>query len=73
MRERTQGVVVMQAIVGVDGSITRSRVVKPLHPELDEQALIAVKQWGFAPGTRDGRPVPVLVNIEMTFTLKDRR
>jgi hypothetical protein len=29
-----------------------------------------VKQWRFAPGTRQGIPVPVLVEIEMTFTLR---
>ena len=40
----------------------------PLHPELDEQALKAVREWKFVPGVMNGKPVPVLVNIEMSFT-----
>jgi hypothetical protein len=29
-----------------------------------------VKRWRFVPGTRFGQPVPVLVEIELTFTLR---
>jgi hypothetical protein len=29
-----------------------------------------VKQWQFTPGTKDGVAVPVLVDVEMTFTLR---
>ncbi len=43
---------------------------KALHPELDKQAIAALEQWEFKPGTREGKPVPVRVTIEMTFTLK---
>ena len=37
---------------------------------LDEKAIEAVKRWRFRPGTRQGKPVAVLVNIELTFTLR---
>ena len=37
---------------------------------LDAQAVSAVKQWLFKPGTKEGKPVAVHVTIEMTFTLK---
>ncbi len=70
MRAKVQGRVEMQVIVNLDGTVTQARVVQSLHPDLDEQALLAVKQWRFVPGTKDGKPVPVLVTIEMTFTLK---
>jgi TonB family protein len=73
MRAKVQGTVEMQAVVNPDGTVTMARVIKSLHPDLDEQALLAVKQWRFDPGTRDGRPVPVLVTIEMTFTLRSNR
>lgn len=73
MREKAQGSVEVQAVVDVDGTINQARIVRPLHPELDEQALLAVKQWRFAPGTMNGNPVPVLVEIELTFTLRSRR
>jgi hypothetical protein len=29
-----------------------------------------MKKWLFKPGTKDGKPVAVQVNVEMTFRLK---
>ena len=37
---------------------------------LERQAVEAVRRWRFTPGTRNGAPLPVLVEVEMTFTLK---
>ena len=37
---------------------------------LDQPAVKAMKRWTFKPGTKDGKPVPVRVSVEMTFTLK---
>ena len=34
---------------------------------LDEQAVLAVEHWRFQPGTKNGQPVRVEINIEMTF------
>jgi hypothetical protein len=30
----------------------------------------ALESWRFEPGKRQGKPVPVLVTIEMAFTLR---
>ena len=38
--------------------------------DLDRQAQRALRQWRFEPGLRQGEPVPVLVTVEMTFTLR---
>ncbi len=75
MRQRIQGLVEVQAVILADGSVGPVRVVKSLDKEfgLDEQAVSAVKQWQFRPGQKDGEAVAVVVNIEMTFTLKDKR
>ena len=72
MRARIQGVVTLEAIVLPDGSVGRVRVVRSLDNTfgLDDEALIAVKRWRFMPGTLAGRAVPVLVNIELAFTLR---
>jgi protein TonB len=72
MRARVQGRVEMQVVVSAEGTVRDARIVHSLHPDLDEQALLAVKQWRFEPGRKDGKPVPVLVTIEMTFTLRDK-
>jgi periplasmic protein TonB len=71
MRARIQGVVTLECVVQPDGAIGEARVTKALNPALDQEAIKAVKQWRFKPGLKDGKPVPVRVNLEMTFTLRD--
>ena len=73
MRAGIQGTVEMEAVVDSDGSISDARVVRPLHADLDEAALAALKAWKFTPGLMNGKPVPVLVDIEMSFALSPRR
>ena len=74
MRAKLQGVVEMEAVVMPDGSVdpNRIKITRSLDATfgLDQQAIIAVKQWRFRPGTFKGQPVPVLVNVELTFTLR---
>jgi periplasmic protein TonB len=74
MRAKLQGVVEMEAIVRPDGTIDPGsiKITRSLDSTfgLDQQAIIAVKQWRFRPGTFKGQPVPVIVNVELTFTLR---
>jgi TonB family protein len=70
-KRRVQGSVELEEVVTSDGTVRDDvRVVKSLDPDLDAQAVTAAKQWQFKPGTKEGKPVDVLVRIEMTFTLK---
>jgi TonB family protein len=75
MRAKIQGVIEVEAVVQTDGTVGMVRVVRSLDKEhgLDEQAVKAVKQWRFRPGKKDGVAVPVLVSIDLTFTLRDKR
>ena len=73
MRRRVQGLVEIAAVVLEDGTVGDVTVTKPLDDELDQQAVDAAKQWKFKPGTEDGKPVNVQVNLELTFTLRDKR
>jgi len=63
------GVVEMQCVVLTDGTVGDVKVTKPLDPALDAEAVRTLRQWTFAPGTKDGQAVPVQVMVEMTFTL----
>jgi protein TonB len=67
-----EGTVVLDAVVLADGTVGEVRVKQSLDSTygLDEQAVKALKQWLFKPGTKDGTPVAVRVDVEMTFTLK---
>ena len=71
MRAKAQGAVTLECVVQPDGAVGEVRVTKALDPGLDQEAIRAVKQWRFKPGTKDGKPVPVLVTLELTFTLRD--
>ena len=71
-KERIQGTVMMDVVVQPDGTVGDVNVTKSLDKEygLDDEAVNAVKQWVFDPGTKDGKAVAVLVQIEMSFSLK---
>ena len=71
IRARIQGVVKMEVVVKTDGTVGDVRVLRSLDASLDPEAIKAVKQWTFTPGTKEGAPVPVAVEIEMSFTLRD--
>jgi len=69
MRAKIQGQVIAQVIVEPDGTVSKTRVVRGLHSELDEEALIAARHWVFEPGSLDGRAVPVALLIVLEFRL----
>lgn len=72
MRAKVQGVVLLECIVNTDGTVGNCSVERSLDSAfgLDQEAIRAARQWRFRPGTRMGEPVPVLVTIELTFTLR---
>lgn len=72
MSARIQGSVLLEAVVNADGTVGEVRVKRSLDSKfgLDEQAVKALRKWRFAPGTKDGVAVPVLVEVEMTFTTR---
>src|ERR1700722_13625171 len=63
------GTVKLSVVVGVDGKVRDVQVVESVGLGLDEKAVEAVRTWGFQPGLKDGMPVPVMVNIEVSFRL----
>jgi len=69
-KARYQGTVVLEAIVRRDGTVDIQRIVRSLGFGLDENAIQALKQWRFRPGTRNGIPVDVSLNIEVNFNLR---
>ena len=72
MRAKIQGTVLLECIVRPDGSVGDVQVVRSLDSTfgLDQEAIKAARQWRFQPGSRLGEPVPVLVTIDLTFSLR---
>lgn len=72
MRARVQGSVIVECVVQASGMCSDIRVIRSLEPSfgLNDEAIKAARQWRFRPGTRMGAPVPVVVTLEVEFTLR---
>lgn len=67
----TQGKVVIQFVVGTDGSISNVQVAQSVDPLLDNEAariISAMPRW--KPGTQDGKPMRVRYTVPINFRLQ---
>lgn len=64
-----QGTVVLTVEIGPDGKARNIQIVRGLGLGLQERAIDAIERWLFKPGTKDGRPVTVAAQIEVSFRL----
>ena len=67
-----QGRVIVQFVVNTDSTISDVKVVKPVNPHFDQEALRVVKampKW--KPGTQCGKPVRVRFTLPVTFRLPE--
>jgi protein TonB len=62
-----QGTVLLEAMVDTSGCAHDVRVIRKLHPKLDKLAKDTVNSWKFSPATKDGKPVMVIIQIEVEF------
>ena len=67
MREQIEGVVVLHAVIRRDGSVGDVRILEGFYAPLDENARVALEQWRFRPGTKNGVPVDVEAVIRVPF------
>lgn len=70
--QRIEGTVTLDTVVRSDGTVGEVKVAQSLDSVfgLDNEAIKAVKQYEFKPGTRDTRPVAVRVQIAVSFRLQ---
>lgn len=68
-KAKYQGTVMLAVEVWEDGLAHNIRVLRSLGLGLDEKAVEAVKQWKFSPGKKDGKPVKVAAQIQVSFRL----
>jgi len=64
---KSGGVVIVGAGIGTDGSVEVVFIAKSQGPIMDKIALETVKKWRFTPAMKDGNPVPVRINVEVSF------
>jgi TonB family protein len=68
-KSKLMGRVTLGLVVDTDGKVRSVWVVRPLGEGLDENAIDAVKRWNFMPATKDGKAVPLLMNLSIGFRL----
>jgi len=69
MAQKIQGVVIAQALIGCDGKVADASILRGV-PELNDAALGAVRQWEYVPALLNGAPVPVLMTVTVTFSIR---
>jgi len=73
-KEKVEGIVIVQVTVEKDGSITNPKVIAPVHPKLDEEALRVVSTLkSFTPGKNNGEVVRTFVQIPVPFLIGQKR
>jgi TonB family protein len=70
MQKRITGSVQLEIVIGVDGKVLDAVIQKSLLPSLDASALLAVRQWEFAPALRNGVPVEHKATVTVSFNLR---
>jgi TonB family protein len=68
-REKYQGTVVFQIVIGSDGRIHQAKIARGIGHGLDENALRTLSMWRFEPAKKSGQPVACATNMEVSFHL----
>ncbi|HEY1303542.1 MAG TPA: M56 family metallopeptidase [Vicinamibacterales bacterium] len=69
-RRRIEGILSIAVRIDERGRLTRARVARGLGFGLDQNALVALRQWRFRPGTVRGEPAAMDAEIDIEFNLK---
>ena len=68
-RARMEGFVILQAVIDKQGNVIDVEVLRGLGLGLDVAATDAVKQWKYTPTYYNGRPVEVILTVNVVFQL----
>jgi TonB family protein len=68
-KAKINGSCLVSLIVDPQGMPQNVRITKSLDPGLDQTAIIAVNRYRFRPAMQCGKPVPVIVTIEVTYKI----
>jgi protein TonB len=72
LRARAQGLIELRVVVLADGTVGGVDIVRGFQPPfgLDDEAVKAVRGWRFEPARQRGKPVAVVVPVELSFSLR---
>ena len=67
------GMALYHAVIGADGKPGEISVGRPIGFGLDENAVIAIRKATFEPAIKDGKSVPVLLDLVVQFRIYSKR
>jgi hypothetical protein len=67
------GMALYHTVVGIDGKPQEIAVGRPIGFGLDENAVTAIRDAKFDPALKDGKPVPVLLDLVVQFRIFSKR
>ncbi len=67
------GMALYYAVIGPDGKPTEIAVGRPIGFGLDENAVESIRKARFEPAMKDGKPVPVLLDLVVQFRIFSKR
>jgi TonB family protein len=67
------GVAQYHVVVGRDGKVDEIAVGRPIGFGLDENAVASIRKASFQPAIKDGKPVPVLLDLLVEFHIYSNR
>jgi TonB family protein len=66
-KKKIEGTVTLTIVIDKKGDVVDAKVSKGLGYGLDENAIIAVKEWKYKPAEKDGVPVAVRTDVTLDF------
>jgi TonB family protein len=67
-----EGTVLLEAVLLTNGNPGEIRVLRSVDAGLDQEAVRTFRSWRFSPARQGGRPVRVIVTVQMKFSMDDR-
>jgi TonB family protein len=67
------GMALYHTVVDADGKAGEIAVGRPIGFGLDENAVAAIRKASFQPAVKDGKPVPVLLDLVVQFRIFNKR
>ena len=59
----------LSIVVNKEGLVADPEITRPLGIGLDEKALESVQKWKFKPGRKNGQPIAVRIQVQVSFHL----
>ena len=71
--DAVSGMALYHTVIGADGKPQEIAVARPIGFGLDENAVASIRKASFEPAIKDGKPVPVLLDLVVEFHIYSKR